>query len=1643
MSSGHEVFIKEADLQFQSKSLWAKAYKIVQDDEENAKLLEKFEMILYKGDSGATDQSHVESHGEERLKGIQILAKERLEKLPEARTSFTVGQKRIVVREYVQKAVQTIKQFKPIITGALSAEPHAALAWACILGVLPVLENVFQKDEDAADGLSKILFMLVRYQHLQESVLSCDYVNMEQSANVRELFSNIEMKLVDIYVKVYLYQIRFVLQYGQGKLRRNLGGILNPEDWKEKWKEIDSSIQLVDQAVGDRLGARIMETWKAVRKIEIQTEEFLSAVSTIDARTERIENKLKTDSERELLRSLKIAANAMFDSAKVRDAENPCLEGTQRQVLSDISDWTEDPSGELIFWLHGMAGTGKSSIALTVADAFKHGRRLTEGTTHPRTAFLGASFFFKQGDATRNHTENFFPTIARGLAEVFWDFMPLIAHAIDENSTIGTKAPQQQLENLIAKPLSILDRETVLPLRLVVVVDALDECAKSSEAEKLVGMLAEQLKALRRVQLRLLITSRSEGHITKSFAQLAEDLYRSVRLEKIRPPVEGDLIKDDITKYLLDRMSSIAKKHGVKEGDISESIIAQLSRRSDGLFIYAATACRFLDANDFDNEEARQERLDLILQSSSESDGSGSDDSETDDWADNAPQNKVDDIYRKVLSFPDRGMGPKTRKKTYESMEMVLGFLVVLFEPVAMVSLKEFLPSEAGVMDKLLKNLRAIVNVPDGDSLPLELIHLSFRDFILSRKRSKELKFRVEENCMHQEAFNRCLGIMSSMLCQDICGLVWPGTIDSEIPQTSAQSKIPQHLRYACRYWVDHLAELNHEKQRDVGLFDDGAVHSFLQKSFLFWLEVMGLIQETAAAVLIIDKLQLLVDDLEHPLLSSLIYDMKRFALSNRWIVDHAPLQIYLALIFSPEESQTRSLFQPLIPSWIVQKPAVDTRWTPELSVLQGHTELVHFVALSPDNSLVVSLSDDMTTRLWDTATGTERFRFAGSEKYTCAAFSPDQRSIVLGSEDGSINIRESAKGIIHRLNGHDEYITHLVYSPRTGKMLASTSWDSLRIWDIHRRYAVHVVNRPTVHYWKVCEFTPDEQYLIAGGSQQSIAMWSVKNGRCIRTFDMFDTTYPERLAISTDGSMASFYGRTERVTTFNLSTGERQFESSADEHMRLIPSPSWKPSEEKSVLVITADNYIGTLDATTGSVATQFQIPETESWLSISRDWKLLVSGGDDHVVRLWDMQLKGIGKQAPKSSPGRVRILHFSPEKTLIHGFNFDFSEVRLFDSTGSCLELPINRVKKICFSSDGRYVALWIDDDSCQLWDKDMNTQISTPKQWENIAFSPNSNCMAVIPSQGGVEIVNGTSFQEIMSWEQSNVYHMQFSSDGRAFTLFYWNEEIGKPVLEMWSLSSKKLLWQTILGFTDWKNQPPEVEFSRNGGFAAFRWGYRGYEEVEPWQIVDLATGRAEWTCPSYLVVFHPQDHLVALDHGSYIEIKETSSLVSKQEFKLEGAADAPDSESSMAFSTAKKFAAASSVDRGAGSKTTIQLWDLESGAEIGRYTVDGVIMGLSFSDEGYLSCDQGRLPLPSVLPDQKDNDINMEWTDAQDLLYVGSQWVYRGLERLMWLPAAFRSNASILDGDTLALAHKSGDVSIVKFDLAKLPVRRYG
>lgn len=82
-----------------------------------------------------------------------------------------------------------------------------------------------------------------------------------------------------------------------------------------------------------------------------------------------------------LVRDLPHAENAQYNTGKL-GAHSTCFEGTRVEVISMITSWLDDPSSARLFWLSGLAGIGKSTIAKTIAHhADVHG-------------ILAGSFFF-------------------------------------------------------------------------------------------------------------------------------------------------------------------------------------------------------------------------------------------------------------------------------------------------------------------------------------------------------------------------------------------------------------------------------------------------------------------------------------------------------------------------------------------------------------------------------------------------------------------------------------------------------------------------------------------------------------------------------------------------------------------------------------------------------------------------------------------------------------------------------------------------------------------------------------------------------------------------------------------------------------------------------------------------------------------------------------------------------------------------------------------------------------------------------------------------------------------------------------------------------------------------------------------------
>lgn len=755
-------------------------------------------------------------------------------------------------------------------------------------------------------------------------------------------------------------------------------------------------------------------------------------------------------------------------------------------------------------------------------------------------------------------------------------------------------------------------------------------------------------------------------------------------------------------------------------------------------------------------------------------------------------------------------------------------------------------------------------------------------------------------------------------------------------------------------------------------------------------------------------------------------------------------MQIYAsALVFSPKASKIRSLSQHYMPRWITQRPVAEQDWTSELSVLEGHTDGIKSVAFSPTDNLVVSTSDDKTARLWDYITGTERFRFDKRKRYLCAAFSPDGKSVALGSDDGLISVREIGTGNVIDLEGHNKGVSHVVFSPKSNKTLVSVSHadNAVWIWNVDERKTIHTCSPPEP-LTDVAEFTPDGRYLIVGGFYGSTTMWNADNGECVRTFDDFDTTYVQTVAIFKDGKKAALIRGWREVCLFDLSPAKQQFEASYDDS---ITSISLQPPDENFILIGTTSGSIELRDVKTWSIVRRFHIPPTATCFALSGDGELLASGGHDHTIRLWDINLmrsSAVENKAPDRGFDQIYHLRFSSDGSLIISSSME-KPPQIWDvADGRMNLLPIDHVRGVGSSPDGRYVVLELDGGIRQLWNKSMTTQILESNRLRNIVFSPDSNYMVLVSTDRGVRIVNSTTFQEMITWEAFDFDEIKFSPNSQIVGLSKRDFDTFEYTFELWDLPYRKRLLLTSLRDSENHVFSNHVEFSPNGQVVAFSSQY----ELSL-KLLELVTWKEKFVPGDRDLVFHPDSHLIAIarrhsDDDSnaadlYITTYATDSLESKHMLKIPGPVEQWCILWSMAIPIKGKLVTASSGEDPR--KQTVKLWDSITRLEIGRYVIDGRITDLSFFDDRYPVCDQGRLPAPFALPDQNKTDSEEKQEDAQDCLFVGSQWVYKGLERILWLPPAYRSRDSKMRGETLALVHETGVVRIVKFDLTKTPV----
>jgi hypothetical protein len=489
--------------------------------------------------------------------------------------------------------------------------------------------------------------------------------------------------------------------------------------------------------------------------------------------------------ERALLRGLPRAQAARWDYVKIDE----CLEGTRSTVLDEITEriYTEDQ--RRIQWLNGLAGTGKSTLAKTVAHLFADKNQ------------LGASFFCSRDEADRSDVGLIFPTLAFQLSETVLGFAAELSKVIDVQPDIGYALPPEQLEKLIVGPFRNAGSHSQ---PILIVIDALDECKDEKATSTILMALSQYIDAM--PFLKVFVTCRPEQDVRQTFRSL-QALSNILDLHL----VDRTLVDHDIHRFLNFRLTQIAKSRSV--GDLLASwppveFIEKLVQKAAGSFIFASTICKVIDEGDLEEE------LEQVAKLPTDKEGSLG----------------IDDLYRQVVETALKNMS----KVDVLKCRSILGTIILLQSPLSIADICQLLLCKRTAVNSYLKRFHSVIAIPREDPTgAVRVIHASFHDFLTDRTRCPDGLF-VQPVLQHREITIFLFKHMMKNLHADVAD---GGETDGV-------------LVYACRYWADHLSYTTRDGSDIDELV--AALKRFAQAKLFQWtktLHVLGSFDVIAAAL--------------------------------------------------------------------------------------------------------------------------------------------------------------------------------------------------------------------------------------------------------------------------------------------------------------------------------------------------------------------------------------------------------------------------------------------------------------------------------------------------------------------------------------------------------------------------------------------------------------------------------------------------------------------------------------------------------------------------------------------------------------------------------------------------------------------------
>ncbi|KAK5175733.1 uncharacterized protein LTR77_000872 [Saxophila tyrrhenica] len=499
-----------------------------------------------------------------RQQQLQLVLTIQFEYIEERQLIIHVGKRDLKVRDCVRKTVKAIDAAKGFIATAASNEPHAALAWAGVSCLLPLILNASTSDDDAIEGLDYVQDMLSRYRVVQRVLMENKILNPGTSQDSIQQRVRLRAHVVELYLQTLVYQFALVKQFSHGKAKQVMRNVFRKDNWKQKLADVKATEQEC-------------ESHRKVLETETQaliSQELLSHGNKLDHLIQNSEDQKARQEALDERAKLEGWLSAMYPSDMdslhmvLRNQLPPKMLGKSGTwFVKQVKDWLNEDK-DMVYWGRGDPGVGKSMLI------YDYRSEAVDAIGHSLEDYNFDAYAFTYLQWDKQHQQTPTAVLANILSKLCSASASLTAALLKLCNTsrethIAPSAMDLQSVLTAHGRHSDDDDDEKTQARFLILIDGLDEAETDTRIA-----LVRCINALNPRYFRVIITSRKDLTVTTTAAWTTEfniqadskDLVMFVYAELGRIELAASVLenKTDTRKWLASRgdgMFLLVKHH--------------------------------------------------------------------------------------------------------------------------------------------------------------------------------------------------------------------------------------------------------------------------------------------------------------------------------------------------------------------------------------------------------------------------------------------------------------------------------------------------------------------------------------------------------------------------------------------------------------------------------------------------------------------------------------------------------------------------------------------------------------------------------------------------------------------------------------------------------------------------------------------------------------------------------------------------------------------------------------------------------------------------------------------------------------------------------------------------------------------------